>query len=1151
MIWVFIIALAAWVAAGWILLWLKSRPVGDRYQRRVSSGVNSIGEQIEVELRLAPEFDQALTGEHDVLLLIDHSGSMGAGPGSPLREAVRAAENFVQRLPSQMWVGVISFDDGAQILQKIDGDHRAALRALGAIGPGGGTAIDVALERALVAIGQGRADTPKTVILLSDGDSNEASATAAADRLKWHEAAPTIITIGFGPGVNDNLMRAIAGRSDGADSANCALHVDNVDDFQSLFALLAGHVTGQLAIAGLVNEGVRAPHPFVLQNTGGLHPLGVKVSDETRVLWSVPLMDLQPIRMTYQLVGGCPGWMQAALDDSDATWRMPDGSQLTTRGPIGPYVLVMPASLRWAWPILNPLFWMLFGRYFCRQPAAALPVHDPIPALPTPSFPDPVPAPHAAIYAPKLTPALVIGLGAAGEWAVCSLKERLVDRGVPLEAVDLLIVQCVHPANRAPVVVAGTAVEGDERVVLHQDLRPYLDRINADGRPEMRAWVPVREWLAEVEPQTTVRSLGGDRRRARLALLNQPLGVEKALAPGLARVRAEDGMVLVVGAADDAEASGMLAEVAHMCATQGVGVTALMAAPDVDSVPDDGLAALVRELQRMTANSGEDVMSDRSDPPVAARRVFDRIVVLNQHNCSPAASGAEAADALWSLLAYADAPTRLFANDNNRNTPECWLVDLQAQALPVDRLWRWVRERTLATLVNGHWLAVETGPDGQFAPARPDDQRAAGYSGMFWSGNGMDHPPSLLLSSLSPQGRTGGHLMVLLTISEQLPLNRPYHEQVVVCDAERRAFQAYVAAWVMVILEQERQKTKQAGTGEQRNGEWGLPTLIQAIDVVLDDFDKILDQDSALAGSADFASLTSFASAMVQDFRIMLRDLRRDAACWIVAFIGPQVDQGIIASSPVHEPVYESINSGWMAAKTVLNLPNPESKDRLEKHFEQWQVEHGTVWLDCMRFAVATGPTTGHLRLRLHILDAWLDSPIDIAARMRLAMDRYRPEVLRWPDAGWYHPVALTAPGSRYGLGLHAADAYPGVGERIDDADPFFAATVRSDATALDVALRTVNTQPTTSAMHVWPEEANAERLQNRIRHRLEITPQRFSPAAVHLLRNVERLRGFFGDVARNAISAQAGEYVLTRGMTGFVSVTRLANRYASKTSRS
>ena len=63
MIWVFIIALAAWVAAGWILLWLKSRPVGDRYQRRVSSGVNSIGEQIEVELRLAPEFDQALTGD--------------------------------------------------------------------------------------------------------------------------------------------------------------------------------------------------------------------------------------------------------------------------------------------------------------------------------------------------------------------------------------------------------------------------------------------------------------------------------------------------------------------------------------------------------------------------------------------------------------------------------------------------------------------------------------------------------------------------------------------------------------------------------------------------------------------------------------------------------------------------------------------------------------------------------------------------------------------------------------------------------------------------------------------------------------------------------------------------------------------------------
>src|SRR5205085_5482895 len=150
------------------------------YQREVKGRIHSVGDSVAVALRLVPPATMHLAEDHDVVMAIDHSGSMGAGLGSPLREATRAAENFIRRLPDNMHVGVVGFDHEAHLLCPLAAGKRKALRAVGSISAGGGTAIHAALHRSQEAFSDGRSGVSKTIVLLSDGGSEHATALGTA-----------------------------------------------------------------------------------------------------------------------------------------------------------------------------------------------------------------------------------------------------------------------------------------------------------------------------------------------------------------------------------------------------------------------------------------------------------------------------------------------------------------------------------------------------------------------------------------------------------------------------------------------------------------------------------------------------------------------------------------------------------------------------------------------------------------------------------------------------------------------------------------------------------------------------------------------------------------------------------------------------------
>ncbi|MCC6177213.1 MAG: VWA domain-containing protein [Chloroflexi bacterium] len=142
--------------------------------------------------------------QSSVMLVLDVSGSMSADDVQPDRmtAARQAARTFVQALPEDTQVGLVSFSNAASVRAPLGRDREALLRAIDALRPDGGTAIgeglDLALEQfARLPAASDGTRPPGLVVLLSDGENSigrepaEVAARAAQEGIPVH-------TIGLG-----------------------------------------------------------------------------------------------------------------------------------------------------------------------------------------------------------------------------------------------------------------------------------------------------------------------------------------------------------------------------------------------------------------------------------------------------------------------------------------------------------------------------------------------------------------------------------------------------------------------------------------------------------------------------------------------------------------------------------------------------------------------------------------------------------------------------------------------------------------------------------------------------------------------------------------------------------------------------------------
>ena len=128
-----------------------------------------------------------------VVLVTDVSRSMSATDVRPTRlEAARqAALSFLDKVPDELRVGLVTYSDVAQTLQTPTTDHDAVTSALNTLQPISGTATGAGLRTALDDLKVRRSSArrpPAALVLLSDGSATDGAAAdivaAEARRLR-------------------------------------------------------------------------------------------------------------------------------------------------------------------------------------------------------------------------------------------------------------------------------------------------------------------------------------------------------------------------------------------------------------------------------------------------------------------------------------------------------------------------------------------------------------------------------------------------------------------------------------------------------------------------------------------------------------------------------------------------------------------------------------------------------------------------------------------------------------------------------------------------------------------------------------------------------------------------------------------------------
>jgi len=160
------------------------------------------------DFRILNMEDLEQDGELAVALVVDRSGSMD---GTPMEDTRSAVTNFVKSLDGLIEVGLVAFDNSAQVITPVGNNRNGVLQGIASLNAEGGTNIYSGLKLAGQELDAkaGR----KVIILLSDGeDGNTAIIDEVLDELKRKEIY--VYTIGFG-GADTEYLGYIARKCGG------------------------------------------------------------------------------------------------------------------------------------------------------------------------------------------------------------------------------------------------------------------------------------------------------------------------------------------------------------------------------------------------------------------------------------------------------------------------------------------------------------------------------------------------------------------------------------------------------------------------------------------------------------------------------------------------------------------------------------------------------------------------------------------------------------------------------------------------------------------------------------------------------------------------------------------------------------------------
>lgn len=151
-------------------------------------------------------------------VVIDRSGSMA---GTPLKYAIKAAQNLVSRMTEDDTLSVVIYDDNVETIltpQKVT-DQDKIKELIGGIRAGGCTNLHGGWAKGCEHVKANQSDTTiNRVLLLTDGQANAGlcdSQKIIAQSHKQEEAGISTTTLGFGSGFNEDLLIGMANSSSG------------------------------------------------------------------------------------------------------------------------------------------------------------------------------------------------------------------------------------------------------------------------------------------------------------------------------------------------------------------------------------------------------------------------------------------------------------------------------------------------------------------------------------------------------------------------------------------------------------------------------------------------------------------------------------------------------------------------------------------------------------------------------------------------------------------------------------------------------------------------------------------------------------------------------------------------------------------------
>ena len=219
----------------------------------------------------------------NLALVLDRSGSMSGDRIARAREAAVAA---VQRLDERDYVSVVVFDDRIDVLagaQTASEANKAAIvEKLRTVEARGSTAIFGGVSAAASEIRKNLArKLVNRIVLLSDGEANvgpsspEELGLLGASLVK---EGVSVSTLGVGLGYNENLMAALATRSDGN-----TYFIENGDDIPRIFDAELGDAFQVAARDVKLSVRFRDAHPVELIGRDGRIEDGVVTVDFNQI----------------------------------------------------------------------------------------------------------------------------------------------------------------------------------------------------------------------------------------------------------------------------------------------------------------------------------------------------------------------------------------------------------------------------------------------------------------------------------------------------------------------------------------------------------------------------------------------------------------------------------------------------------------------------------------------------------------------------------------------------------------------------------------------------------------------------------------------------------------------------------------------------